>query len=101
MQEICTEQMEAWETHLANLKAERSERENAWEARRLLLENNALEVVSLAEEKILEAKSRAGATASPAASPVRPDHQEEIANLKRRQKSQTEKKPICWSGWKR
>ena len=39
MEEICLEQIRAWETHLELLRSARTAREAEWEARRLLLEN--------------------------------------------------------------
>ena len=67
LEEICNEQVKAWEAHFVTIRAQRSVRETAWEARRLLLENKALEVVSLAEEKIKEANDRAGSPPAPQA----------------------------------
>ena len=81
LEEICSEQMAAWEAHLVTLKSQRSVRVTAWEARRLLLENQALAVVSLAEQKIMEANSRAGSP--PAQQTPSPQLQlEEVVKLK-------------------
>ena len=60
LEEICKEQMAAWEAHLVTIQTERRDRDAAWQARRLLLEGRALEVEELAREKIAEAKERAG-----------------------------------------
>ena len=60
LEEICGEQMAAWEEHLSTIRAERAVREAAWLARRLLLENRDLEVLELATEKMADARGRAG-----------------------------------------
>ena len=64
LEEICREQMEAWQTHLLTLQTERSTREAAWQARRLLLEGRALEVSAVADEKIAAGRERAGTSGS-------------------------------------
>ena len=60
LEEICLEQMAAWEEHLATIRAERTVRDAAWLARRLLIENRDLETMELANEKIQQAKALAG-----------------------------------------
>ena len=60
LEEICQEQMAAWEEHLATLGAQRTVREAAWLARGVLLEGRDLEVIELVNSKITAAKQRAG-----------------------------------------
>ena len=60
LEEICKEQLEAWEAHLLVIQAERSSREASWQARRMLLEGRALEVQELAQHRISLAKEIAG-----------------------------------------
>ena len=60
LEAICLEQLAAWEKHLEQLRIDRTARDAEWEARRLLLENRALEVAELAALKIDEANQRAG-----------------------------------------
>ena len=57
LEEICREQMEAWQQHLVTVQTERRVRTAAWLARELLLEGRALELRQLAEEKIEAAGS--------------------------------------------
>ena len=59
LEEICLEQIRAWETHLKQLRSARTAREAEWEARRLLVENRALEVAELPARKIEEAYGQA------------------------------------------
>ena len=65
LEAICQEQMAAWEKHLDQLRAQRSVRESAWEARRMCLENRALEIQELATKQIEEAHLRAGTSGVP------------------------------------
>ena len=60
IEEICMEQMAAWEEHLATVRAERTVREAAWLSRRTMLTQRDLDVVALANSKIAEARQRAG-----------------------------------------
>ena len=60
LEEICSEQIAAWEETLSTMQAQRSVRESAWLARALELENRDLETMQLAAEKIAKAKTRAG-----------------------------------------
>ena len=44
LEDVCREQAAAWTDHLVSLQAERSTRDAAWTARRVLLDNRYLEV---------------------------------------------------------
>ena len=67
LEDICREQVTAWESNLAKIQAERSTREAAWLARRLLMAGRALETEELLNAKLAEAQQRSGVplTASP------------------------------------
>ena len=65
LEEICAEQMAAWEEHLATIRSQKATREASWLARRLLLESRDLETVELADEKIAQARSLAGVDTAP------------------------------------
>ena len=65
LEAICLEQITAWETHLDQLRVDRTAREAEWESRRLWLENRSLEVAALATTKIEEANLRAGTSTTP------------------------------------
>ena len=60
LEEICAEQIAAWEAHSVVLRAQRAVRDSAWEARRMQLEGHSLEIIEYAETKIKESKARAG-----------------------------------------
>ena len=62
LEDICREQMAAWEANLEKIQAERSAREAAWLARRLLMEGRALQTEELLNEKLVEAQQRTGST---------------------------------------
>ena len=86
-EEICQEQVEAWQAHLVQLRVDRTQRESTWEARRLLLEGKALEVVQHAEERIKEAKAR---TSSPNTSEPGAAQQEQLKQLEQLKKDAEE-----------
>ena len=60
LEAICLAQMAAWETHLANLRSERSVRNSAWLARRLEVESRATQEEEYLSTRLLEAKARSG-----------------------------------------
>ena len=69
---ICLEQITAWEKNLEQLRADRTCRESAWNARRLILESRALEVTALATDKVEEARMKAGVSAPAGKTPSPP-----------------------------
>ena len=89
LEEICREQMEAWQQHLVTVQAERSTRTAAWLAREMLLEGRALEMRQLAEEKIEAAVGRSGSSENTSTgdhSAIQSKLEEAIAELSQQKK---------------
>ena len=70
LEAICEEQVEAWTAHLDQVRSERASRDAAWLARRLLLDQRALEVNAILEEKLTQAKGKAGCAPAELAVPT-------------------------------
>ena len=66
LEAIAIELTTAWEAHLVDLRAERSTRNAAWVARRLVLEARTLQVEEHLDAKMQNAKSRNGNLAAAA-----------------------------------
>ena len=67
LEDICSEQQQAWEAQLWQLQQERLTREAAWLARRTLYEDRHFQAQQLLQTKLDEAKLRTGQSTAPAA----------------------------------
>ena len=66
LEAICLAQLSAWETHLADIRADRTVRSAAWLARRLEVESRVTQEEEHLKAKLQEAQARGGEAAAPA-----------------------------------